>query len=142
MIKPCSGCNDVSGETNQEDEKKQPFFLCTKCTAESESVNCCEICNRPINEDKENYETIDTFIDGNYEDTVYVHTDCRYNKEQRPKLKIEKQIKDLEKRIRNWSNNSNAGQNAYSIVLRELEMLRDVKKLLDGEVVEETGNNA
>lgn len=142
MIKPCSGCNQVSGETNQVDEKKQPFFLCVKCEAESESVDCCQICSRPINEEKEDFEQTDIYMSGNYDDTVFVHTDCRYKNEQMPKLAIEKRIKDLEKRIKNWTNNSRAGSSAYSIVLRELEVLKDVKELLEGNVVEGTGNNA
>lgn len=136
MIQECSGCHAISGETNQVGEDKEPFFLCAKCEIESESANCCEICGKVIDEDKGDFESTDTYIEGNYEDTMFVHTECRYNEEQKPKLYLKKRIGELQKRLDDWSNHSPAGQTAYSILQKELETYLEIAKLLDYEIVE------
>lgn len=43
----------------------------------------CGICEKVILEQSENYEIIETFLEGNHEDITYLHTECRYNQEQK-----------------------------------------------------------
>lgn len=51
-------------------------------TKDNECREECCYCEKPIDESKDNYESIDTYLDGNYEDTVLMHTDCRYKKDK------------------------------------------------------------
>lgn len=37
----------------------------------------CTICDKKIDENKDTYEITEVWIDGNYDDTYHVHTDCR-----------------------------------------------------------------
>ena len=50
----------------------------TECLEE----NQCSICEKSIDEEKDNYETVETYLDGGFEDVFYVHTDCRYEKDK------------------------------------------------------------
>ena len=43
----------------------------------------CIICEKPIDEDKDTYELTEFYLEGNYEDVSYVHTDCRYKEDQK-----------------------------------------------------------
>lgn len=47
----------------------------------------CVVCGKFINEIKDTYEITETYLDGNYEFSSYVHTDCRYKQTLRSKGK-------------------------------------------------------
>lgn len=56
----------------------------------------CGICEMTISE-KGDYEVIETYLAGNFEDMVYVHTNCRYDQEQKMPEKIKLRMEFLEK---------------------------------------------
>jgi hypothetical protein len=51
----------------------------------NEESELCTICEKKIDEDKDDYEETTIYLEGNFEDFFTVHTECRYNEEQRAK---------------------------------------------------------
>lgn len=45
----------------------------------------CSICEKIVDEDKDDYEETTIYLEGNFEDFFLVHTECRYNQEQKKK---------------------------------------------------------
>ena len=55
---------------------------------------------------------------------------------------VDERIKELQIRVDNWSNHSQAGTSAYSVVVRELEVYEAIKQILDNTIVQPSGEKS
>lgn len=62
----------------------------------TDGIEECGICEKPIDEELDDYEIIELYQNGGFEDYTYIHVDCRYkaDKEKAHAVQIKKRIEE------------------------------------------------
>lgn len=101
-------------------------------TSSTEEKQECAICEKPIDEDKDDYEIIETFLEGNHEDMCYLHTNCRYDHDKKKEKALDK-IETIQVYVRMLQDGDPENENPKKI-------LDYIEKEVDDVIVQESGN--